>query len=281
MVINPNEKKKVAMIPSAIVCHIDESSLFEEQKGASTKLQTMVENKYPQLTFIGHSMEDVFDKDFDAAADFDRSLKNVSGANRDYEHLVQLIQQSSDETNGERLKKLFNNINKNTAKEDLYWNIKFAMLLTIARREGCDYLFMADSSTRQAIKMISKISNGRGYSIPMDVGLEVDTCFKDLVILRPMKDMLAKEMGMYNRLHGIDHDVTAPVNWGTGMPPKSSIERLTEDFIVGLDRDFPSTVSTISRTASKLTPHGKIDYSKTCAICQMYVKRNSPSRTPF
>lgn len=87
---------------------------------------------------------------------------------------------------------------------------------------------MADSSTRQAIKMISKISNGRGYSIPFDVGLEVDGCFDDVVILRPMKDMLAKEMGMYNRLHGIDHDVTAPFNWGTYMPPKSSIERLTE-----------------------------------------------------
>jgi hypothetical protein len=87
---------------------------------------------------------------------------------------------------------------------------------------------MADSSTRQAIKMISKISNGRGYSIPFDVGLEVDGCFDNVVILRPMKDMLAKEMGMYNRLHGIDHDVTAPFNWGTYMPPKSSIERLTE-----------------------------------------------------
>jgi hypothetical protein len=87
---------------------------------------------------------------------------------------------------------------------------------------------MADSSTRQAIKMISKISNGRGYSIPFDVGLEVDGCFDKVVILRPMKDMLAKEMGMYNRLHGIDHDVTAPFNWGTYMPPKSSIERLTE-----------------------------------------------------
>jgi hypothetical protein len=31
MVINPNEKKKVAMVPSAVVCHIDESALFGEQ----------------------------------------------------------------------------------------------------------------------------------------------------------------------------------------------------------------------------------------------------------
>ncbi|ORZ22640.1 hypothetical protein BCR42DRAFT_319838 [Absidia repens] len=271
MVINPNEKKKIAMVPSAVVCHIDESALFEEQKGSSAKLKAMVENKYPQLSFIGQPMEDIFDSDFISGSHLDKSLKNMPGASRDYEHIVQLAQESNNDntTNADRLKKLFSNINKNTAKEDLYWNIKFAMLLAIAKQERCDYIFMADSSTRQAIKMISKISNGRGYSIPMDVGLEVDSCFKDVVILRPMKDMLAKEMGMYNRLHGVDHDVTAPFNWGTYMPPKSSIERLTEDFIVGLDRDFPSTVSTISRTASKLTPHSNIDYSKTCAICQM------------
>lgn len=55
--------------------------------------------------------------------------------------MIQLVKQSPDDletTNADRLKNLFKNINKNTAKEDLYWNIKFAMLLTIARREGYD-----------------------------------------------------------------------------------------------------------------------------------------------
>ncbi|KAI8088967.1 uncharacterized protein BX664DRAFT_262685 [Halteromyces radiatus] len=272
MIVNPTEKRKIAMVPSAVVCHLDESTLFEQQKGSAEKLEAMVKSKYPQLSYISQPMEDIFSKDFYSNPNFDKCFKNVPGGNSEHEYIVQLGQESTESTqitNGERLKTLFNNINKNTAKEDLYWNIKFAMLLTIAKREQCDYIFMADSSTRQAIKMISKISNGRGYSIPMDVGMEVDSCFKDVVILRPMKDMLAKEMGIYNRLHGIDHDVTTPFNFGTYNAPKSSIERLTEDFIVGLDRDFPSTVSTISRTASKLTPHSNIDYSKKCAICQM------------
>ena len=41
------------------------------------------------------------------------------------------------------------------------------------------------------------------------------------------------------------------------------------EFITTLDRDFPSTVSTISRTASKLTPLNEMDLSKKCAICDM------------
>lgn len=44
----------------------------------------MVENKYTQLTYIGQPMEDIFDQKFSGDVDFDKSLKNVSGSNRDY-----------------------------------------------------------------------------------------------------------------------------------------------------------------------------------------------------
>jgi hypothetical protein len=61
------------------------------------------------------------------------------------------MQQPTDGTNkskGQRLRDLFDNINKNTAKEDLYWNIKFAMLLTIAKREG--YVTIISSNSLDA-----------------------------------------------------------------------------------------------------------------------------------
>lgn len=87
---------------------------------------------------------------------------------------------------------------------------------------------MADSSTRQAIKMISMTSKGRGYSIPLDIGVENDTSFPDLAILRPMKDILSKEIGLYNRFCNLEKYVLAPTNWATKAPPKNSIERLTE-----------------------------------------------------
>lgn len=44
----------------------------------------MVENKYTQLSYIGQAMEDIFDQKFSGDVDFDKSLKNVSGSNRDY-----------------------------------------------------------------------------------------------------------------------------------------------------------------------------------------------------
>ena len=40
------------------------------------------------------------------------------------------------------------------------------------------------------------------------------------------------------------------------------------EFIVGLEKDYPSTVSTIARTISKLAPKGQSD-SK-CILCDLY-----------
>ncbi|KAL0075310.1 hypothetical protein J3Q64DRAFT_1648639 [Phycomyces blakesleeanus] len=269
--VEPHEKKKVQILGPTVICHLDESTIFEEQKDTLGKLQKLMKEKYPDVPFVSNRLEDVFSDEFSDNHHIDKSLKSVTEfGNIGYEHYVQLIQETPDKTSpADRLKHLFANINKNTSKEDLHWHIKFAMLVSIARREGCSYIFMADSSTRQAIKMISMTSKGRGYSIPMDVGAENNASFKDLVIMRPMKDMLAKEIALYNRYYGLDAHVIAPTQWGTRMAAKTSIDRLTEEFITTLDRDFPSTVSTVSRTASKLTPSSDVDLSRRCAICLM------------
>ncbi|KAI8146241.1 hypothetical protein BJV82DRAFT_510110 [Fennellomyces sp. T-0311] len=273
MHVAPHEKKKIQMLASAMICHIDESSLFEEQvkRSTVTKLTEMAKQEFPKMDFMSSRMEDVFSEPFLKDPSFSKTLKAVGGSS-DYDYLAQIVEGSttnSESERAEKLRKLFSGITKNTAKEDLYWHIKVAMLVTLAQKEGCSYIFMADSSTRQAIKMIAMTSKGRGYSIPFDIGVENDACFPDLAILRPMKDMLSKEIGLYNRFMGFEQYVIPPTDFNTGKPAKTSIERLTEEFITTLDRDFPSTVSTISRTASKLTPLNDMDMSKKCAICSM------------
>ncbi|KAL2916057.1 Cytoplasmic tRNA 2-thiolation protein 2 [Polyrhizophydium stewartii] len=79
-----------------------------------------------------------------------------------------------------------------------------------------------------------------------------------------MRDILAKEIGIYTRLARLDTVVHPTLT--TGMPPKSSIDRLTEHFIVGLEEEFPATVSTVVRTAFKIkTAHKNKDV---CPLCE-------------
>ncbi|KAG0181848.1 Cytoplasmic tRNA 2-thiolation protein 2 [Apophysomyces sp. BC1034] len=269
MRIAPGEKPTNKKASPVVVCHIDETTMFEDQHESSSTIRNVIQEKYGHFSFISHPIEDVFNPEFAGGELFDKTFEAVSGSsNDDYEYFVRTTKDSSL-GNVDRLKCLFSNISKNTAKEDLYWHIKMAMLVSVARREGCSFIYLADSSTRQAIKMISMTAKGRGYSTPMDIGVANDTCFKDIVIIRPMKDMLSKEIGLYNRFCGLDKYVIAPTDWTTKMPAKSSIDRLTEGFLVTLERDFPSTVSTISRTASKLTVPSDMDVTKKCAICLM------------
>jgi cytoplasmic tRNA 2-thiolation protein 2 len=124
-----------------------------------------------------------------------------------------------------------------------------------------------------------------------------------------MKDMLSKEIGIYNQFTGLDDVCIQSVT--SMMHAKASIERLAEgkfctimdryrdrltkfnitlcqecflstknifssniflaDFIVGLEKEFPSTVSTIARTGAKLTPSDSIMKENRCVVCLMYV----------
>jgi cytoplasmic tRNA 2-thiolation protein 2 len=76
--------------------------------------------------------------------------------------------------------------------------------------------------------MISMTSKGRGFSAALDVGVENSVSYKDVAVIRPMKDMLGKEIAFYNRNHGIAKNVIQTTNFTTKATSKSSIERLTE-----------------------------------------------------
>ncbi|KAI8997672.1 hypothetical protein BDB01DRAFT_840856 [Pilobolus umbonatus] len=260
----PNQKKKVQLITSASICHIDESSLFGN-KSISDTLGKLYKENYPDFTYSSVQLEEIFNTDNAIL------LKSTLGGieNTEYEHPVEIVKEKKIESALVQLKTLFNSIKKTTAKEDLLWNMKMALLVDTARREGCSYIFMADCATRQAIKMIALTSKGRGYSLPLDIGVENDISFPGICVMRPMKDMLAKEIGFYNHFADISNLVIPTTNFNTMAPTKNSIDRLTEEFIVTLEKDFPATVSTVCRTVTKLTPSADMNNARSCAICMM------------
>jgi hypothetical protein len=86
----------------------------------------------------------------------------------------------------------------------------------------------------------------------------------DLRILRPLSNLLSKEIALYNYFHQI-----TPVRYdhiSTGKPSNFSIDKLVADFITGLQQDFPSTMNTVARTASKI-PTTHLASEKACLLC--------------
>jgi len=273
----PHEKNKVHVFSGVSVCHIDESSLFGDSESTSSRIAEMMDTNYAQFPYHCSKLEDVFDPQYTESNAFAEVLEIVNNevppGHQDITARLEDLHKNSASP-ADKLRALFDNISKNSAKEDIYWHLKMNMLYRRAQMEKCDFIFLGESSTRQAIKMIAMTSKGRGYSAALDVGTENAITYKGLAVVRPMKDMLAKEIAVYNRNHNIDKFVIPTTNWSTKTAAKSSIERLTEEFIAGLDRDFPSTVSTVSRTASKLTVSKDLDVTNKCAICLMPIQRD-------
>ncbi|XP_024591349.1 cytoplasmic tRNA 2-thiolation protein 2 isoform X1 [Neophocaena asiaeorientalis asiaeorientalis] len=119
----------------------------------------------------------------------------------------------------EALSRLFNSVKTLTAKEELLQTLRTHLILHVARTHGYS----------------------KGFS---------DERHGDVVVVRPMREHTLKEVAFYNRLFAVPSVFTPAVD--TKAPEKASIHRLMEAFILRLQAQFPSTVSTVYRTSEKL-----------------------------
>ncbi|KAJ3129543.1 Cytoplasmic tRNA 2-thiolation protein 2 [Nowakowskiella sp. JEL0407] len=228
--------RKKQKFKSISVCHIDESILGYQTPEDIQKITAAVSDSGLNLTCI--KLEDCF-----TGTETEKSQK--------FNGMMELV---SD----------------NSAREDLVFNIKIDLLLREARRTICKGLLMGCNATRLAIRIISQTSKGRGFALPIDIATETDY-YKDVVVLRPMKEILSKEVGLYNHYNNVKF--AAIKNAATGKS-KHSIDRLTEDFITSLQIDFPSTVNTVCKTMQKVTTDYKSS-TISCILCSGPVQLDS------
>ncbi|KAF6077193.1 cytosolic thiouridylase subunit 2 [Phyllostomus discolor] len=149
----------------------------------------------------------------------------------------------------EALSRLFNSVKTLTAKEELLQTLRTHLILHVARTHGYSKVMTGDSCTRLAIKLMTSLALGRGAFLAWDTGFS-DERHGDVVVVRPMRDHTLKEIAFYNRLFAVPSVFTPAID--TKAPEKSSIHRLMEAFVLRLQAQFPSTVSTVYRTSEKL-----------------------------
>nr|XP_019598225.1 PREDICTED: cytoplasmic tRNA 2-thiolation protein 2 isoform X2 [Rhinolophus sinicus] len=149
----------------------------------------------------------------------------------------------------EALSRLFDSVKTLTAKEELLQTLRTHLILHVARTHGYSKVMTGDSCTRLAIKLMTSLALGRGAFLAWDTGFS-DERHGDVVVVRPMRDHTLKEVAFYNRLFGVPSVFTPAID--TKAPEKASIHRLMEAFMLKLQAQFPSTVSTVYRTSEKL-----------------------------
>nr|XP_012416995.1 PREDICTED: cytoplasmic tRNA 2-thiolation protein 2 [Odobenus rosmarus divergens] len=166
----------------------------------------------------------------------------------------------------EALSRLFDSVKTLTAKEELLQTLRTHLILHMARTHGYSKVMTGDSCTRLAIKLMTSLALGRGAFLAWDTGFS-DERHGDVVVVRPMREHTLKEVAFYNRLFAVPSVFTPAID--TKAPEKASIHRLMEGFLLRLQAQFPSTVSTVYRTSEKLVkaPRDGCASGPRCLLC--------------
>lgn len=164
------------------------------------------------------------------------------------------------------MNKLFNTVTTLSSKQHLLQTLRQNLLLEIAKLLNCTKIFTAESQTDLATKIIANIALGKGAHVPIDVGFSDDRV-DDIVTLRPLRDFSSKEVIYYNMFNNLTA-VHVP-SLATLADPLGSLQKAAESFVSDLQTNFPSTVSTVFRTADKLSLDlTSMNAASTCALCK-------------
>ncbi|KAG0269764.1 Cytoplasmic tRNA 2-thiolation protein 2 [Actinomortierella ambigua] len=178
-------------------------------------------------------------------------------------------QSLSREEKVQRLQQLLGALTTLTAKETVLEHIRQRLLTQMTKKARCDVLITGTSATKMAIQILELTALGRGYALPHETAL-VSTWVDGCKTIRPLKDILQRELELFNALKGLDTIPNNGVDLEPTLQAKSaakSIGRLTSSFIVGLDKEFPSTAATVCKTAAKLTMPAEATYQNRCPVC--------------
>ncbi|KAK5808947.1 hypothetical protein F5H01DRAFT_415925 [Linnemannia elongata] len=286
-------KKQPKIYNDIHVCHIDESCLLEPAQDVSSSSGSTMEQARSIATGYGYSfhgvaIEDIYDPEWTDSRCFEAVATLITTLRKDQlttsgeapELLSRIIPTPATTASEEgapklsrqekinKLKALLGACTTLTAKETVLQHFRSSLLIQLAKRGQCTILALGDSATRVAIQIIELTSIGRGYSLPHETSL-LSSWVQDCKVIRPLKDCLVKELDTFCGLNGLELIESHHAQLGWTMKTKAevkSIRRLTDDFITGLDKEFPSTVATVCRTAAKLTPP-ESTYDQKCPLC--------------
>lgn len=223
--VEPNHPQRASKFPHVFICHVNQSAILGK------------ESIGPEIKDLGKTYSfDYFETDLESSFDGDK---------------VKLLHE-------------FNKLTSLSSKEDFLNIYTQKAILEVAKRQSCNVIAFGDSASLLAIKIISHSAKGRGISLANEVSFSVVR--KDgIQILKPMREFLAKEIGLFNRFRSLKS--FANNNLTTGLDKKASIDRITAVFLSELQENLPSTVSTITKTAFKIPSHFDPSSHDICSFC--------------
>ncbi|RNA35941.1 cytoplasmic tRNA 2-thiolation 2, partial [Brachionus plicatilis] len=171
--------------------------------------------------------------------------------------------------NREKFLSLINSCKSQTSKEELLKRLKNQLIERVAKKLNIIKVIFPISCTKLTVDMLTNFAIGKGAHQATEMSLE-ERNISGQVNLRPLRELTSKEVAYYNHYSNLNDKILIKKSTIENVP-NSTIYRLTEKFINGLQNDYPTTVPTIFRTSDKLTPNEDLSQDHTCIMCGLAI----------
>ncbi|KAF5382162.1 hypothetical protein D9615_004389 [Tricholomella constricta] len=251
--------RNASVWPKGAVCYVETCSAFPGARDRTEEIRAVVA-KHDRLDFIPLRLEDAFSSAWWNAVGGKPASKELGMDITNEELILSSVSSSQDtDTPISRLQRYISSLPTHTAIPTAIQTLTRLLLLHTAMSRGSSHLLLGTSLTSLSIALISSISQGGGFVVREEAQEEWTPRLSvrkenghengAIRIIRPLRDIGMKECAMWAWWRGL-----VIVGREKFQGGKQSIGPLTKEFIVGLERDYPSTVSTIARTCAKLAP---------------------------
>ncbi|KAH9838649.1 uncharacterized protein C8Q71DRAFT_752306 [Rhodofomes roseus] len=271
------------------VCYVEISGAFPAMRDRTPDVEQYVAT-YEGLDFVSLRLQDAFDPNWWNAVHASSDDQRFAADMTSEELRLSKLASTSTSTPLQSLHSYLASLPTATAVPTAIETLVRVLLLHTALQTDSSHLVLGTSLTSLAVSLISGVSQGRGYNLKEEMQEEWmpdaevanlrseqeqtshdtkerrsarDGRRKGYVrVVRPLRDVGRKECALWARWRDVTIIGKEPWPWSGA---KQGIGALTREFITGLEKDYPSTVSTIVRTCTKVEPKG--ESAGLCALC--------------
>ena len=167
-------------------------------------------------------------------------------------------QEDYAQSNPEKASDLLATLKSPTSRSDIASVALTHAIVRHAVASGCEGVLWGDTTTRLAEKILASTALGRGATLPWLVNdgvspFNVPGSSDTILFLYPMKDVLRKELTTYSTVISLPTiDVSERSTGAVVSSKNATIDNLMKEYFKSVEKDYPSIVTNVVRTSSKL-----------------------------
>ncbi|KAL9630697.1 MAG: hypothetical protein Q9164_006289 [Protoblastenia rupestris] len=235
--------------------HIDHSSVL----GPAIQQEKFDElgRRFPFIPFTTVLLEACFDYNVDIDTILDQKVDVVVERPLDNLH---------------RLKYILSAASSPTSQADIIDTVRRRLIAAFALKTGCHSILYGDTATRLAERTLSYTAKGRGGLLPW---LTMDGKTSDGVsCVYPMRDLLKKELNTFAKLVEPSLSSTIVENEAVARMASSkgnTIDDLMREYFESVEENYPSIVTNVVKTTTKLKSHPIDSNARLCVVCRHHI----------